>query len=212
MHPTSEPRGHIYLLTDATGIRYVGVSVAPSRRLKAHLWESLDRSRRTFDLPKNRWLRKVGPSLRLRVLWSGAESACYAREPLVIAECRRRGHRILNVAEGGRRPPRINLLPNASEVRARISRAATGRVISKETRRRMSDAHKGKAGHLAAFQASHSSPANKPVVRCLPDGTPVETYRSSRAAAAAMGVHPSSICDGVKGRSKLVAGFAWTAA
>lgn len=209
MRLMSDRQAHIYLLTDSTGIRYVGVSVNPAFRLKHHRYESLDATRSAYHFPKSRWLRKVGGEVRVRVLWTGTEAECYRREASVIAECRRRGHALLNIAEGGHRPPRINALPDADDIRAKISRAATGRIVSQETRRRMGEAHKGKSRHLAAFRSSEANP-RKRAVRCyLADGTLVETYGSGRAAARAVGVSPCSLSDALNGRSKTCAGYTW---
>ncbi len=209
MPHTSDIIAHIYLLTDKTGIRYVGVSVNPTVRLKHHRYESLDVTRRSYNFPKSKWLRKVGNSVRLRVLWSGPEHECYAREHLVIQECRTRGHKILNIAEGGHRPPRINMLQDSASIRAKISAARKGTRASIETRQKMSESHRGKHAYLLPWNTSEGNGANKPVVRCLLDGTEIERYRSSRVAAQAVGVKFQSICDALKGRSKTSGGYVW---
>lgn len=103
----------IYGLADPeTGeIRYIGKANDARKRLASHMRDSTRR-----DTPVYRWIRKHGkPSL---VILIEASRDWRADERRLIAEARRRGDRLLNIADGGDEPfcPHEVRVANAKKV------------------------------------------------------------------------------------------------
>lgn len=204
----------LYLLYRSGVIRYVGVTDNPVRRLLHHVYESMDVNGRSYHLPKSRWIRKVQGDVKMRVVFRGSESECYAKEPHLIRRGRERGWPLLNLSEGGDRPPRINQLPQFAAIVEKIRSRAVGRCIADRTRQRMSASHKRNASNirrLRQFQGEgHLNPHSKKVYQLSPSGSLVRVWDCGRYAARAIGMSPASLSDALHGRQTLLAGYRWS--
>lgn len=82
--------------------RYVGITGDKAARIKQHRYESSTPSDSRYHLPKSRWMRKKYFSVTFDIL-----EECLTPEALKIAEMkwvhvlRVRGHRLLNLTDGG---------------------------------------------------------------------------------------------------------------
>ena len=198
----------VYVLADSTGIRYIGVTVNPPQRLKNHIYEAKNTFNKSYSLRKCKWLRSIDFNVRQRVIFFGTEEECYQKEFDLIGLAHRKGMDIVNLTVGGDRPPRITDLPNYEEVREKIRSKAIGRVISKETRKKMSDAHKrkGKPTWFGDF-SGYNNPRSRAVVQMDMDGNVVFIWATSKEAADAIGVSKSTVTTVLKGHQGSTRGF-----
>lgn len=127
---------YIYGLADETGIRYVGQSVVPRRRLDHH-WSTRNRG----QSHKQNWLKsldKRGTRPNLVIL---EEASFESRN-----ECERKwvdhflvtGARLVNGTSGG-----DATWTSTEDVRKRISEGGKGRKLSEETKKRISESNRG---------------------------------------------------------------------
>ena len=135
----ADRRWYIYALVDPrTGaVRYIGKSFDPAQRLRGHIADS-----RRMTTASARWilgLRKLALAPCMRIIDAGIGGGFDVAERLWIAEYRRRADagypRLLNHDAGGRGAD-----TKSAETRRKMSEAAKGRPRSEETRRRLSDA------------------------------------------------------------------------
>lgn len=132
----------IYLLLDLTSglVRYVGQSVNARKRLWAHLWAARHgRPGRVYN-----WLRKLleaGHTPCLAVVDRCDPADADACECYWIAELRSQGFPLANLTDGG---GGIRGHKHTVETKARIGRAHAGKVISEDTRSKLSALRKGR--------------------------------------------------------------------
>lgn len=154
--------GQLYLLTSPSGKQYVGITASSlERRWKQHCYDARHR-----NTPLYAAIRKYGAaSFALEVLLEGSWEDLNAAEELEIAARRTQHPNGYNLRAGGnqsalhpdtcqklsqirrgRRSPAQLAASAARRGRPLVQcvRANTGRVVSAETRARMSAAHRGK--------------------------------------------------------------------
>jgi hypothetical protein len=129
----------IYALRDPRNgdTRYIGFTsrLRPRERLRHHI--SASNNPRT---PVHSWIKTLiaaGVKPEFIILETGFGPTWADRERAFIAEFRARGHRLLNLSEGGESP---NVSP---EARKRAGQKLRNRYFSPDHRRRISEAKKG---------------------------------------------------------------------
>jgi len=200
----------VYLLFDNVGIRYVGVSVNPEHRLKMRKYQSYNKNGKEYNLRQSRWFRKYENQIRMRVVFEGCEEECYSKEIELIQKCRLSGRDLVNVSDGGNRPPRINTLENFEEIREKIRKKSLNRHVSDETKVKMSLSHKGKCNHLYKIHASGKDNTNaKGIEQYDINGDFIKSWSTLKEAADFFGIKSCSLCDNLKGRTKTCKKFIW---
>jgi predicted GIY-YIG superfamily endonuclease len=200
---------YVYVLSDDTGIRYIGVSVDPSNRIKNHIYESTNQKNKSYDLRKSRWLRSVDFKFRSRVIFSGTEEQCYQKEIDLIALSRQKGIRLVNSTSGGDKPPKISELANFDEIKNKIKQKAKGRKASEETKKRMSDAHKGIPNKLKA-SPGYRNPRARPVAQLDQNDKVIFIWACATEAVDALGLSRTSVSSVCCGYQKTAGGYKFT--
>jgi len=195
------------VLADSTGIRYIGVTVNPSQRLKNHIYEAKITFNKSYSLRKCKWLRSIDFNVRQRVIFSGTEEECYQKEFDLMGLARQKGMDIVNLTVGGDRPPRITDLPNYEEIKEKIRSKAVGRVLSEETRRKMSDSHKGIKPTWIGDVSGYNNPRSRAVVQMDMDGNIIFIWATAKEACDALGVSRSAVTSVIKGYQGSIRGF-----
>jgi hypothetical protein len=143
---------YVYALVDESGYaRYIGESLDPAKRI---MWHWYNRQYDSGNMPLKEWLRSLGGPPEYVVLDEVSFGDRYAVEGFYTVCFRWAKVPLLNMNDGikpgdvTRERMRSAKTP---EARARISAALTGRVITAETRRRISD---GVNAHYAARRAA----------------------------------------------------------
>ena len=103
-----------------------------------------------------------------------------------------------NITTGGDHAPTMLGKHHSEETKAKMRKAALGRVISVEQRKRHSEAMKGKL----VGEKNHMSKA----VRCVTTG---EVFESQQIAARVKGVQQSKICLCCQGKRSHTHGLKW---
>jgi predicted GIY-YIG superfamily endonuclease len=198
----------VYVLSDSSGIRYVGVSVNPDKRVRFHVYEATNEKNKSYHLRKSRWLRSIGFDFMHRVVFFGTEAECYEKEVELIQKLKSKGKRLVNTSKGGDKPPRINELPNFEETRKKISAKSSGRIPSLETRKKMSDAHKanGKPNWFGDV-SGYKNPRSRAVVQMDTDGNVLFIWATAKEACDALGTSRSGVTSVIKGYQATCCGF-----
>ena len=198
----------VYVLADSTGIRYIGVTVNPPQRLKNHIYEAKNTFNKSYSLRKCKWLRSIDFNVRQRVIFFGTEEECYQKEFDLIDLAHQKGMDIVNLTVGGDRPPKITDLHNYEEVIEKIRSKAVGRVMSKETRKKMSESHKknGRPLWLGDF-SGYNNPRSRSVVQMDLDGNVIFIWATAKEACDALGVSKSGVTSAIKGYQSTCGGF-----
>jgi hypothetical protein len=198
----------VYVLSDNTGIRYVGVSVNPQRRIRYHVHEATNEKNKSYNLYKSRWLRSIDFDFRHRILFSGSEQDCYEKEVVLIDRLLKKGKQLVNTSKGGDKPPRINELPNFEDTRLKISAKASGRKISIETRKKMSESHKSNGKPMWLGDVSgYNNPRSRAVIQMDLDGNVLFIWATAKEACDALGVSKSAVTSAIKGYQRMCRGF-----
>lgn len=197
----------IYVLSDHTGIRYIGVSIKPEQRVKNHVYEATNKNNKSYNLRKSRWLRKIDFEFRHRIIFSGTEAECYAKEVELISLALSKGKRLVNSSKGGDKPPKITELPNYADVVEKIRAKSIGRIPSDETRRRMSEAHKINPTTWLGDVSGYNNPRSRAVVQMDMDGNVVFIWATAKEACDALGVSKSTVTSVIKGYQGSTKGF-----
>ena len=103
-----------------------------------------------------------------------------------------------NITTGGDHAPTMLGKHHSEETKAKMRKAALGRVVSVEQRKRHSEAMKGKL----VGEKNHMSKA----VRCVTTG---EVFESQQIAARVKGVQQSKICLCCQGKRSHTHGLKW---
>jgi len=197
----------VYVLADATGIRYIGVSIEPEQRLKNHVYEAKNKNNKAYNIHKSRWLRKINFDFRHRIIFQGTETDCYSKEVELISLALLKGKRLVNTSKGGNRPPKITDLPNYSEIVEKIRAKSIGRIPSEETRRKMSEAHKINPTTWLGDVSGYNNPRSRAVVQMDMDGNVVFIWATAKEACDALGFSKSAVTSVIKGYRGPVKGF-----
>lgn len=121
------------------------------------------------------------------------------RERFYIAKYRTTDKRYgYNITDGGSNAPTMQGKHHSEETKAKMRKAALGRVIPEEQRKRQSEAMKGKL----VGEKNHKSKA----VRCVTTG---EVFESQQIAARVKGVLQSKICLCCQGKRSHTHGLKW---
>jgi GIY-YIG catalytic domain. len=206
-----ESKAYVYVLYTDTVVEYIGVSIEPEQRFKNHFYEAYNKNQeKVYDLAKSRWIRKYHDKVKMKIIFSGTEEECYNKEVELVLLAKTKGREIHNLTEGGDRPPRINTLPNFEEIREKIRVKAVGRVISPETRRKMSESHKASA-HLRKKHdfSGANNPRAKKVIQMTKEGEFVKEWDYAQQAIRALGLNYTAITNCMNGKQKTAGGFTW---
>lgn len=128
--------------SDVESVRYVGITKNPSQRIKGHLKAAKDNSKSNHRV---RWIRSVvgsGSDVCMIVIEGGlSEEVALRNEVRKIAELRSAGCDLVNSTDGGDGVRGYVFTP---EDRRKISLAGMGRKNSPESIERTASAHRGK--------------------------------------------------------------------
>lgn len=200
----------VYVLTDSSGIRYIGVSSNPVQRIKNHVHEAKNEKNKSYNLYKSRWLRSIDFNFQSRIIFSGTEEDCYQKEVELISLARQKNKAIVNTSSGGDKPPRISELSNFDEIKKKISAKAKGRVASDETKSKMSIAHKNRDyKHLKAL-GGYENPRARPVAQIDDSGRVVFIWGCATEAVNALGLSRASVTSVCAGYQKTAGGYRFT--
>lgn len=197
----------VYVLADDTGIRYIGVSIDPLKRVKYHAYEASNKNNKSYNLRKSRWIRSVDFNFRHRVVFSGTEVDCYRKEIELISLARRKNINLVNTSSGGDRPPRINELPNYDETIRKIKNKATGRKASSDTRLKMSKAKKGINPEWVGDMSGNNNPRSRPVAQLNEHGDITFIWSCAIEAVNALGLGKTSVTSVCRGNQKTAGGY-----
>lgn len=198
----------VYVIADSTGIRYIGVSTQPDQRIKNHVYEAKNPKNKSYNLRKSKWLRSIDFNFRHRIVFFGTEEKCYEMEINLISLAKSKNKDIVNLTVGGDRPPKITDLHNYEEVIEKIRSKSVGRVMSKETRKKMSESHKknGRPLWLGDF-SGYNNPRSRSVVQMDLDGNVIFIWATAKEACDALGVSKSGVTSAIKGYQSTCGGF-----
>jgi len=197
----------VYVLADDTGIRYIGVSIKPSKRIKNHIHEAKNAKNKSYNLRKSRWIRSVNFDFRSRIIYSGSQEDCYKLEIRLIKLAREKGKNIVNTSKGGDRPPKITDLNNFEEIRKKIKSKAIGRVVSSETKKKMSELRKGIKPFWVGDMTGSNNPRSRPVVQTDLNNNIIFVWSCATEAIKVLGMGKTSITSVCKGHQKTANGF-----
>jgi hypothetical protein len=126
----------------------------------------------------------------------------------LISLAKSKNRNLVNLTVGGDRPPKITSLDNYDEVREKIRSKAIGRVASKDTRKKMSDAHKanGKPDWIGDV-SGYNNPRSRAVVQMDIDGNVIFIWATAKEACDALGVSKSGVTSAIKGYQATCGGF-----
>lgn len=191
-------------------VRYIGVSIEPEKRFKAHKYSSLNKNSKEYNLYKNRWLRSID-DLSMKIIFQGTEDECYLLEKKLIAKYKN-SRKLKNTSLGGDHPPRLNELSSEkyNKTVEKIKQKAIGRKISSATKKKMSDAHKKLPNqHLINHHKGADNPRAKKVSQHLKSGELVKIWDYANQAVTELKLNRTAITDCIKGRQKTAGGFVW---
>jgi group I intron endonuclease len=188
-------------------IRYIGVSVNPSKRLYAHLYESKNTH---THLAKSRWVNKHD-DISLKIIYYGNEQECYDIEVKLIDKYKKK-YNLVNSSSGGDRPPKISELNKQlyDATIKKISESSKGRKASKETRSKMSESHKNiDKSHLIKLSKGKNNPRAYKVDQFDLDGNFIKTWDYAKQASLSLGLSKGSVTTCIKGYQKTSGGYIW---
>lgn len=200
---------YIYVLysRDECIVRYIGVSFNPENRLYHHMYES---KKTHTHMYKSRWYNKHD-DIGFKVIYSGEEKDCYKLERDLISKYRK-SRRLTNTSPGGSRPMLFSerTKEQQSEIIEKIRKKAIGREISKETRKKMSDAQKKlDKTHLLKYTVGKDNGRAKPVLQYDLNGDFVKKWDYVRGAAKELDINKSNIYGCSGGYQKTAGGYIW---
>lgn len=199
-------------------IRYIGKADNVNIRYKQHV----DGAKRKADTHKKKWIRSVIlkgglPVLEIIDLVPYNEWGFW--EQYYIDLYKSWGFDLVNSANGGiggkvslsSNQKRIESLRGqkfTDERRLKISNKAKGRIMSVETREKMSQVRKGKKPFWLKKAGSENGRA-KAVVQKTLNGDFIKIWKCAIEATKSLGIRRCSICDVCKGRRSHGGGFLW---
>lgn len=161
---------YIYGLFDPRDnqLRYVGKTINLEGRLRSHI----DWARDDVSCPKSDWIKellRLGLEPVISILEETDEEGWAEAERRWIADCRTKGLKIFNVADGGPNPPDwMGRKQSIYHVRKRVeARQAKGNYHhSEETRKKISEKKKGKkVGPNNPFYGKHHTDETKQKIK-----------------------------------------------
>jgi hypothetical protein len=131
---------YIYTLSDLEGIKYVGKSNHPEKRLKIHLKES--RKKRTR---KEKWIYNLlqkGEIPKMEIIDCVNQSEWSFFESYWIYQLKSWGFNLVNGTEGGEGSDGFRGKNHSLETIVKLKKISQGKNFSKETREKISDANR----------------------------------------------------------------------
>lgn len=146
--------------TEDTIIRYIGYTINPKDRLKDHIKES-----KRLLYYRHKWIQKVikdGFNVEMKIFKCVPSEICGQEEMKIIKHFKELGNKLVNGNDGGiggnnpspevREKIRLSKLGNqyskgkklTPEIIANMKRIHTGKIVSQETRDKLSKAFKGR--------------------------------------------------------------------
>jgi predicted GIY-YIG superfamily endonuclease len=156
----------IYTLSDASGIRYIGVtSVALEQRLKDHL-----RERSSKNYHKWNWINKYRTDIKIQLLFGNlTEQNAYQQEIKLIAEYKANGCKLVNQSTGGEHAALGT--KRSEETRKKLRELRLGKTMSEETKRKISESCKGKTGNQGNLGKKRSAETKAKIAKALTGNT-----------------------------------------
>lgn len=192
-------------------VRYIGVSINPEKRFKAHKYSSLNKKGKEYDIYKNRWLRSTN-DVCIKILFKGTSKECYILEEELICKYKE-SRKLVNSTLGGDKPPKLSDLDDDKykETIEKIRTKALGRVISLESRKKMSESHKKrKSKHLFSYNKGKDNPRARKVYQYSLSGELIKVWDYANQAVLELELNRTAITDCIKGRQKTAGGFIWS--
>lgn len=188
-------------------IRYIGVSMDPSKRIFYHKYEA----KKTHPhMKKSRWISKH-EDIDYKIVYKGKESDCYSLEEVLIRKNKNK-RRLTNTSQGGYRPMLFHeySVEKQNEIREKIRKKSIGRVASEEARRKMSESQKKiDKSHLKNYTKGKNNPRSFPVYQYSLSGELLRKWDYANQAVRELKMNRTAITDCLKGRQKTAKGFIW---
>lgn len=167
------PTIFIYTLSDPRDnlIRYVGVTKNPKQRLRDHIKELKNNTRKTAWVKS---LKKEGLNPNLEILEESSLETWQEDEIFFIELLRSWGFDLTNTAAGGLG----NIVWN-NEMREKLSKSMTGKKLSDERKRQMSEYN----NYVYNNGLRKLPKTSKPIFSYNDDGLKISSYPSSNEAA-----------------------------
>jgi len=199
----------IYVLYLDASIKYIGVSINPSKRFKDHFYSAFNVNGKEYNLRKSKWIRYHKNEIKCKIIFNGSESECYLKEIELISLARKKGIDLVNLTNGGDKAPKINEHNDPKSTIHKIRIKALGRIPSVETKNKMALAHVGMNSHLDKYRSSDNNPRSFPVVQYSSSGEFIKEWDYAQIAIKELNLNRTAITDCLKGRQKTAGGFIW---
>lgn len=186
-------------------IRYIGVSLYPKQRLKCHISESKNNTKK---LAKSKWMNKCS-QVSYKILFTGTETECYNKEVELISKYKKKRN-LVNSTIGGDKPPAINELSNDVYIQVvnKIKQARIGSKASEETKQKMSESHKKNPPIWLKSKGSDNGRAF-PVYQFDLQNNFIKEWACAKDAIIQLNLNKTAISDCLKKRQKTAGGFIW---
>lgn len=204
---------YIYALADREGIiRYVGKSINPENRYRAHI---NDKSKSY----KSSWLKSIDYKPEMFILDEVNEEDWEFWEIFWINLIKSFGHKLTNLTNGGHS---IHFNMYNRDIQEKRKRSLKGRSLSEEHRKKLSESRKGimfSEEHKKNLSLSHkglkynsikySTSKMKKLVQLDMEDNIIKIWNSLKEASNYYNVNQSSISHCCAGRKKSIKGFKW---
>ena len=190
----------IYALTFNDEVRYVGKADNVEIRFKGHVYEAYNTNDKSYNLPKNRWIRKH-VNISYKILEECSYDIWAEKEIYWISNFKN----LLNVSKGGLGGSNPIM---SEETKKKISKANKGRQATCETREKMSLRRKGVKRDCMKLllEKNYNS---KHIYQYSLTGEFIKKWNCTKEAALFYSIKPCCLTDCIKGRQKTSAGFIW---
>lgn len=202
---------YIYALIDPNTqqVRYIGKTKYLNKRYNAHINDSKKSH-------KTNWIKSLKPLVPELFILDVCDDLSWVNlEQYWISQFKTWGFDLTNVTEGGEGSSGMKL---SETHRNNISNGLKGRVVTTETRLKISQSNKGKhksESHILNLKLSHKGKAPvtknrfKRKIGQYLNGELIAIWDSIRDAANNYNVHESSISHCCAGRKKSIRGYMW---
>lgn len=189
-------------------IRYIGVSIHPSKRFFYHKYES---EKTHTHMKKSRWFLKHG-DIDYKVIYKGSKSDCYILEEKLVRENKSK-RKLTNTSPGGDRPISFyeHSVEKQNEIREKIRKKSIGRVLSEETKRKMSESQKKlDKSYLKKYTKGKNNGRAFSVYQYSLSGEFLRKWDYAQEAVRHFGLNRASITHCITGRQKSAGGYLWS--
>lgn len=188
-------------------IRYIGVSIHPSKRFFYHKYEA---EKTHTHMRKSRWFLKHG-DIYYKTIYKGKESDCYLLEEELIKNNKKKRN-LTNTSPGGNKPISFyeHSIEKQKEIRQKIRKKSIGRVVSDETKIKMSKSQKKiDKSHLKKYTKGKNNGRAFPVYQYSLSGEFLKKWDYAQQAVRHLGLHRAAITCCINGKQKSAGGYIW---